>query len=32
MGFKIPKSCGAKERLLTIEITQEITVESSRTV
>ena len=32
MGFKIPKSCGVKERLLTMEITQEITVESSRTV
>ena len=24
MGFKIPKSCGVKERLLTMEITQEI--------
>ena len=24
MGFKIPKSCGVKERLLTTEITQEI--------
>jgi len=32
MGFRIPKSRGVKDRLLTMEITQEITVESSRTV